>query len=128
MRCPKCGFISFDYVNNCEKCGRDLTETVALLGLGIVDTADFSWFGLQEAEDTQGIPPVYEAVPEESGAEGEAPGLDLAEIDVSDLISDEYDADALEELDEAVLLDEEVIETVAVDHEFQQALDEVIAE
>lgn len=26
MRCPKCGFHSFDYLDNCKKCGVDLTE------------------------------------------------------------------------------------------------------
>jgi len=26
MRCPKCGFHSFDYLDNCKKCGGDLTE------------------------------------------------------------------------------------------------------
>ena len=26
MRCPKCGFHSFDYLDSCKKCGNDLTE------------------------------------------------------------------------------------------------------
>ncbi|WP_029916302.1 RDD family protein [Pelobacter seleniigenes] len=26
MRCPKCGFNSFDYLDNCKKCGKDLVE------------------------------------------------------------------------------------------------------
>ncbi len=26
MRCPKCGFISFDYLDRCLKCQTDLTE------------------------------------------------------------------------------------------------------
>ena len=26
MKCPKCGFISFDYLDQCKKCGSDLTE------------------------------------------------------------------------------------------------------
>lgn len=26
MRCPKCGYHSFDYLDNCKKCGSDLTE------------------------------------------------------------------------------------------------------
>lgn len=26
MRCPKCGYHSFDYLDNCKKCGVDLTE------------------------------------------------------------------------------------------------------
>ncbi len=26
MRCPKCGFNSFDYLDSCKKCGKDLSE------------------------------------------------------------------------------------------------------
>ena len=31
MRCPKCGFISFDHVASCSKCGRDVSEVAAEL-------------------------------------------------------------------------------------------------
>ncbi|MEA1933863.1 MAG: hypothetical protein U9N60_05465 [Thermodesulfobacteriota bacterium] len=27
MRCPKCGFISFDHLTSCSKCGKELAET-----------------------------------------------------------------------------------------------------
>ncbi|MFH1137933.1 MAG: hypothetical protein V1816_17830 [Pseudomonadota bacterium] len=36
MRCPKCGFNSFDYNEACPKCGRDLGPTRQLLGLAAV--------------------------------------------------------------------------------------------
>ena len=26
MKCPKCNYISFDYLDSCNKCGKDLTE------------------------------------------------------------------------------------------------------
>lgn len=26
MRCPKCGYVSFDHLNNCLKCSRDLSD------------------------------------------------------------------------------------------------------
>ena len=26
MRCPKCGYVSFDHLNNCMKCSRDLSD------------------------------------------------------------------------------------------------------
>lgn len=32
MRCPKCGFNSFDYLSECRKCGADLTKTRQELG------------------------------------------------------------------------------------------------
>jgi len=33
MKCPKCGFTSFPYLESCQKCGLALTEPQALLGL-----------------------------------------------------------------------------------------------
>ena len=27
MRCPKCGYVSFDFLNNCPKCSRDLSSS-----------------------------------------------------------------------------------------------------
>jgi hypothetical protein len=32
MRCQKCGFVSFDYLSQCKKCGADLTAVRELLG------------------------------------------------------------------------------------------------
>ncbi len=26
MKCPKCNYISFDYLDECKKCGKDLSE------------------------------------------------------------------------------------------------------
>ncbi|MEJ2363178.1 MAG: hypothetical protein P8075_11155 [Deltaproteobacteria bacterium] len=33
MRCPKCGYVSFDFLNNCSKCSRDLSSSRADLNL-----------------------------------------------------------------------------------------------
>ena len=33
MKCPKCGFNSFDYLDNCKKCGNDLVPFKAKHGL-----------------------------------------------------------------------------------------------
>jgi hypothetical protein len=33
MKCPKCGFNSFEYLDNCKKCGNDLMGFKASLGL-----------------------------------------------------------------------------------------------
>jgi hypothetical protein len=32
MKCQKCGFVSFDYLSQCKKCGADLTAVRELLG------------------------------------------------------------------------------------------------
>jgi len=31
MRCPKCGFISFDHLTSCTKCGKDIAEVASEL-------------------------------------------------------------------------------------------------
>jgi len=31
MRCPKCGFISFDHLSSCAKCGKDIAEVASEL-------------------------------------------------------------------------------------------------
>ena len=31
MRCPKCGFISFDHLTSCTNCGRDISEVASEL-------------------------------------------------------------------------------------------------
>ena len=31
MRCPKCGFISFDHLTSCAKCGKDIAEVASEL-------------------------------------------------------------------------------------------------
>ncbi len=33
MKCPKCGFISFDYLDQCKRCGKDWGPKKALLGV-----------------------------------------------------------------------------------------------
>ena len=33
MRCPKCGYVSFDYLSSCRKCSKDLTEVQQSLNL-----------------------------------------------------------------------------------------------
>ena len=33
MKCPKCSYISFDYLDECKKCGRDFTEDKVRFGI-----------------------------------------------------------------------------------------------
>ncbi|RUM46100.1 MAG: hypothetical protein DSY80_02620, partial [Desulfocapsa sp.] len=32
MRCPKCGYISFDHVDTCLKCNKDISDNVEVEG------------------------------------------------------------------------------------------------
>lgn len=54
MRCPKCGFISFDHLTSCSKCGKELAETSdKLKGTSIKSHTLYflgSVFGVESAE------------------------------------------------------------------------------
>jgi uncharacterized RDD family membrane protein YckC len=45
MKCPKCGYQSFNHLLTCKKCGRDLTELQAKLSFGQVVVPDSSPLG-----------------------------------------------------------------------------------
>ncbi len=126
MRCPKCGYMTFDYVKQCDKCGGDLSAETEMLGLIVADALDFNWFGSEDYASAE--PQVLE--PEAPLEEDVPPPLDLENIDVSDLISDEIEPESLEEieeLEEFSLSEEDLVETAVVeDKEFQEALEEVI--
>ena len=122
MRCPKCGFISFDYVNNCEKCGRDLGEITAAIGPFLMPATGESWFEVSNAAEAASEPDTDFFTPEP-----EASAVDLGDIDVSDLVSDEISTDAGDDLEEVTVLESDIIETVAMDEDFQKALDDVIS-
>ncbi len=68
MKCPKCGYHSFDYLQNCKKCDQDLTEHKARFGL---HSLLFREVPNHSSETTLAAPPVGErdAEQEEDGAE-----------------------------------------------------------
>jgi hypothetical protein len=112
MRCPKCGRIGFDYLENCSNCGQDLREVSAGLGGFAKPNPELIW--LSEDSKTEPEAPFVE---QEAGN-----SKDLSEIDVSDLMDVSgggLDTD-LERIDPSEL------ETVADDEVFQQALDNVL--
>ncbi|MBI2877693.1 MAG: hypothetical protein HYY20_12510 [Candidatus Tectomicrobia bacterium] len=73
MKCPKCGYVSFNYLDTCKKCGRDLTAFKAEYGLWGVKPGNLS---------------IYSPVPQAMGQEGshgtsEAGALSDLEDDLS---------------------------------------------
>jgi hypothetical protein len=117
MRCPKCGRISFDYLENCSKCGQDLREISAGLGGFAKPDPELMWFGKDSRADSIKTEPETPIVEQEAGK-----SVDLSEIDVSDLVdvSGKGTDTDVEEIDSSDL------ETVADDKVFQQALDQVL--
>lgn len=64
MRCPKCHFVSFDYLAHCKKCGADLAVERSRLNLpdfepripqflGVLDVAEEGLESLLEPEESQ---------------------------------------------------------------------------
>lgn len=37
MKCPQCGYVSFDYLDRCGRCGADWASERARLGIGVID-------------------------------------------------------------------------------------------
>ncbi|PLX88805.1 MAG: hypothetical protein C0618_03240 [Desulfuromonas sp.] len=51
MRCPKCGYNSFDHLENCKKCGRDLSEHRTKFGIKNIFLAGISLKAAAEVAD-----------------------------------------------------------------------------
>ena len=115
MRCPKCGRISFDYLENCSNCGQDLREISAGLGGFAKPDTELTWFSKDSRTDSIKTEAETPLVEQEAGNTA-----DISEIDVSDLVNAPgTDIDAKE-------IDSSDLETVADDEVFQQALDQVL--
>ncbi|MBW1975541.1 MAG: hypothetical protein JRI45_08210 [Deltaproteobacteria bacterium] len=69
MRCPKCHYISFDYLDKCKKCGADLTELKRQLLLYGWNREFSIWKWISKVEETDRGMQDYEESYEESGKE-----------------------------------------------------------
>ncbi len=65
MKCPKCGYASFEYLDECRKCGRDLVKFKEEAGIYMVRPGGFGGLGLVVASSMEVAEDV--AVAEESG-------------------------------------------------------------
>lgn len=67
MKCEKCGFVSFDYLSECRRCGADLMATRERLGFSALKSeVPFLLGTLLKGGGTPEVPPV--GVGGESGA------------------------------------------------------------
>lgn len=67
MRCPKCGYVSFNYLDRCKKCGRDLTAFKAEHNLWGIKPGTLSIYSSIQQAVEQGeslLGPSIEEVPE----------------------------------------------------------------
>jgi len=139
MKCPKCGYVSFDYNQTCPKCNKDISEERSRLNLpeyaptfpfflsalaggmdeGSLDLASTS-MGMAAAAAVSTPEEVFDAPEEEISFEEETPPAPEDELEIS--LSEDWSTDALteeppavedfDELDEqgAALRDEAVVD------------------
>jgi len=130
MRCPKCGFISFDHLTSCAKCGRDTAEVASeLQGTSIkVEAPMFLSEALAAYADRQGTfeDQAMDAEADEGidfSMEDEAVGEEAVEMaeaeEAVDFSIEEEETDislAEVEAEEAATTTEEPKETADVSH------------
>jgi hypothetical protein len=120
MRCPKCGYVSFDFLNNCLKCSRDLSGSREDLNL-----TDFkpqvpfllgSLVGEMEGGGAQQALSLTQETELELGGLGMSePSAPKGSIDMGDLeIPSEEDSSGEMSLSEIALDDLETIEASAL--------------
>ena len=102
MRCPKCGRISFDYLENCSNCGQDLGGISAGLGDFTRPYTELMWFSKDSKTDSIETDTKDRIVKQGAGNSANLSEIDVEEIDSSDL------------------------KTGADDESFQYALDQVL--
>lgn len=95
MRCPKCSFVSFDLVESCVKCGKNISAAAAELQGTVVAVEPPTFLGVASKE----VPP--EAAEPTAGFDTEEP-MDLGgegEEETMDLSFDEGPAAEVEEVE-----------------------------
>ncbi len=122
MKCPKCGFNSFDYLESCKKCGNDLKdfkekfglrsllfphneEVASVMGQGLSGTAVMASSAVSSTETAASVPRPQESPATEAAV---PPPQPEAEEDPFDLDWSEEGGEELEfgQKDDAFALDE----------------------
>lgn len=107
MRCPKCGFISFDHLEQCKKCGKDLAGAAADLDGTVFDTLAPVFLSIRAdldsgEEGTVVDVAVQEEVSEPDGAvnEGETGADALPDENEAELVLDDDEAELVLDADD----------------------------
>jgi hypothetical protein len=81
MKCQKCGYVSFDYLSQCKKCGADLTAARGLLGFSELKSEVPSLLGALLRDDGKSDGTQAKAAAEVVGVTEEGPPrLQLPEV------------------------------------------------
>jgi hypothetical protein len=128
MRCPKCSYVSFDMVESCVKCGKNISEAAVELYGTVVAVEAPSFLGVAREEAT---PEALEETagfdteePLDLGAEGEEEVMDFsfddesaAEAEIEEIEMDLGEVGEAEVAAELDLGEEEVVEEPQGDEE-----------
>ncbi|RMF83946.1 MAG: hypothetical protein D6736_20315 [Nitrospinota bacterium] len=113
MKCPKCGYVSFEYLDTCQNCHTDLSALKESMGLFAIKPGEIDLAMVLEEEM---------AVESPAGEEGMEEGRSVpthtlaAEESLEDLSLSEKDLGSAEE-------EEETVPTIALDEEEDLSLD-----
>lgn len=97
MKCPKCSYTSFDYLDNCRKCGTDLRDVRAVLQIITVSPEERAPVYAQEAAPSSVPADAYAA----QVSSGIARGRDSAPEEANDELLADLNFD--ESFDEIVM-------------------------
>ena len=131
MRCPKCGYISFDHVETCLKCKKEIKDNANLSGT-VYNVSPPNFLNLQEQE-TEPEEVAYEEEGIETHFDDAEVDMDMVDPDLEILLDDEPDSNLdLSEPDEdfEINLDDETgeepkEEDVSLDlNQFEEGADE----
>jgi hypothetical protein len=93
MKCPKCGFNSFEYLDSCKKCGNDLAAFKASLGIQPVVMPPGVFLG--QAAISEGVGgedsfiPETSAIPASAADEFEFETTSVAPAEASAMVADD---------------------------------------
>jgi hypothetical protein len=132
MRCPKCRFVSFDYLDQCKKCGTDLSAERERLNLfnfepsiphffGVLDDADQGLDGL--FEPTAATDDIEISLDDDSGASGPDKS---AELEGDEVIMLDEPLETAQEAEPAIIelsADDEVPELILDDDQETEGLE-----
>lgn len=118
MKCPKCGYISFDFYDTCPKCSKDLTEIRGRLILFPFKPSAINWLQTEEEIATPSTEQVVADVFTEEGTMEEEIELETVSLDSLDVDQEKKEEKALEIKEEKLeekIEEEKEIEVEPVD-------------
>jgi len=132
MRCPKCGYISFDTLGTCKKCNKAIGELLEDLEGTVFEAEAPSFLHIRSTDAVQASP---ETEIEDSvdllDEEQEDAGLSLADgFADEDVLTEDMDlgdmesADEIEEIDQAAISGEILLEETVLEVDGADTLDE----